>query len=69
MGWIGNALTIIGIWQTGHKKRSGFLITAVGCLCWLIVGFQTQKPDLIFIEVVLTIFLVCNWHKWRKTDG
>ena len=66
MGWIGNALIVFGAWQIGHKRRWGFLLTIVGGLCWVLVGIQLSRPDMVAIELIMGLVAFRNFLKWRK---
>ena len=64
MGWIGNVLCLLGIWQIGRKKRVGFLLTVASCAFWTAQGICIGSHELIFIEITLGALSFYNWRKW-----
>ncbi len=69
MGWIGNILCVIGLWQIGRKKRVGFLWTIASCVFWIIEGYNLGSLGLIFIETALGILSFHNWRKWKHEEN
>lgn len=66
MGWLGNILCLLGVWQIGRKKRIGFLLSFASCIAWSFEGYRLGSFDLIFIEVSLGILSAYNWRKWKN---
>lgn len=66
MGWIGNALVLVGLWQIGRKLRSAFLWTFVGETLWAWVGYQTGQVDLCLICCLFSVMAIFNWLRWGK---
>jgi hypothetical protein len=65
LGWIGNALIVLGAWQIGHKRRWGFLLSIAGSSCWIAKGSLLGMTDLICIELVMSTIAARNYIKWR----
>lgn len=67
MGWLGSFLIIFGAWQIGHKRRWGFLVTFLGGMCWVMVGFQIGRMDVVFIDSVMGFVSLRNFWKWGRS--
>ena len=65
MGWLGNVLCLLGVWQIGRKKRVGFLLSLASCFAWTVEAYRLGMFNLIFLEVALGILLLNNWRLWK----
>lgn len=69
ISWIATAATVIAALMTASNLGSrvtgfGFVIFAIGALCWIRVGMLTHQPALLWTNVVLTgvdLFGVWRW--------
>ena len=57
--------TIIGLWLLGEKKPSGFLTFTISLLCQLYIFYTQQNWFLVCQMIVLIIFNMYNYRKWR----
>lgn len=68
LGWLGNVLIILALWQTGCKNRTGWLWSIAGNIVWCIYAIVLGMSDMLFIDVVSLILACYNWHKWRPIN-
>lgn len=64
IGWIANVFMILGSWNTGNKKRIGFLLIAIGEVLWIIASTLVGTSSMIFICFVFALLAIRNWFKW-----
>ena len=69
IGWIGNALILIGAWRLAQRRRSALLFGISGDVFWVIEAFNKGMWDLLFIEAILFCFGVRNYIKWGRSDA
>ena len=65
-GWIGTAFVMWGIWLTGRKQRSGFIIGVIGGILWAIKAVYTLQIDLITVNMLIILTQLHAWWKWGK---
>jgi len=58
--------TVIGLYLLGEKKASGFLVFTGSLIFQLYIFYNQSNWFLVFQMVVLIIFNVVNYRKWRK---
>jgi len=58
--------TLIGLYLLGEKKSSGFIIFSISLIFQLYIFYNQNNYFLIFQMLVLIIFNVVNYKKWRK---
>lgn len=68
MNWIAFVLILSGNLYVGNKKKSGFMMIAIGSIIWMFIGFRIKDYALVLTNVSGTIIMVRNWLKWRNTE-
>ena len=66
--FIAGGLELIGLYLIGQKKRSGFLITAIGCAVWIIVAISEQVYGLLLVVVPAIVLNIYNLVRWKNAD-
>ena len=68
MGWIGAIFLVIGRHLIAINKRTGpgLAFTFVGDFFCLIAGYQTSQYSWAFIAVVMAIYDIVGWFKWKR---
>lgn len=67
MGWIANALLLIGFWLIGKKYRIAFLFTFAGEVLWVITCIARETSlDMIAICLVFAVLALRNFILWGK---
>ena len=64
LGWIGNILILVGVWNLGNRKRIAFLFAMAGESLWLVNALAAGWFDLAFISLVAVGMACRNWIKW-----
>ena len=57
---------LIGGWILGNKNRFGFILFAIGGICWIIVAIAKTIPGLLIVCVPGLFISVRNYRKWKK---
>jgi hypothetical protein len=58
--------TLIGLYHLGEKERIGFLIFTISLMCQMWI-FYLQNNKYLFVQmIVLIIFNIWNYFKWKK---
>lgn len=69
IGWIANALLMVGTWLIGSKRVvQGLVVSFFGTVLWLVRAYQIFEPDLLFINLVYLVLIVRAIYTWRKAD-
>jgi hypothetical protein len=66
LGWIGNILILLALWQVGQKKRSGWLWSVAGNIIWCQYAIGLHMWDMLFVDGISLCLAAYNWHKWRN---
>jgi hypothetical protein len=66
MDWCGTVFILAGLWLIGGKKRTGFLISIVGCVFWAGFGLRTGIPSIIFVNIVFVFVNARGWFLWAE---
>jgi len=65
---IATAITFLGIYQLGNKKRIGFIMTLIGNLMWLAFGVMTSSLGILIANLGLAMLNIRGYYKWGKTS-
>ena len=68
MNWIAFVLILSGNLYVGNKKKSGFIMIAIGSIIWMTIGFRIKDYALVLTNISGTIIMIRNWIKWRNTE-
>lgn len=60
--------TIVGLYLLGEKNKYGFVIFTVSLFCQMIIFINHENWFLVVQMIVLIIFNLFNFNKWRKED-
>jgi hypothetical protein len=66
LGWVGNILILVALWQTGCKNKTGWLWSIAGNTVWSYYAIRLQMWDMLFVDLTALFLAVYNWQKWRK---
>ena len=64
--WIGMVLLFVGIYLLGEKKSSGFIVALLACVAWLIFAILLKNLPQILLNVVLALFYMRGYQKWKS---
>ena len=71
-GQIAAAISFIlemwGKWETGNKKKIGFILKAIGSIAWLVTGLLTGVLGLILASSVGFGLNIRNYFKWKRSE-
>lgn len=59
--------TIIGLYLLGEKNELGFVIFTLSLSCQMYIFWIQSNWFLVFQMIVLVIFNLRNYKKWRET--
>lgn len=60
--------TIIGLYYLGEKNKNGFIIFTFSLTCQLYLFYVISNWFLVFQMIVLMIFNMRNYFKWRNEN-
>ena len=63
---LATAVTFLGIWLVGSKKKSGFLFSFIGNVLWLIVAWQAQSGGILIANIGIAVLNVRGYWMWRR---
>lgn len=66
MGWIANALNILGLVLLGRRHRIGWLFGIAAECLWIWRAGRMGMPDLVFISTVYCLIASWNYLKWAE---
>ena len=66
LGWLGNLLILIALWQVGCKNRTGWLWSVAGNIIWCWYALNLSMWDMFFVDTVSLILAAYNWRKWGQ---
>lgn len=59
------AVSVLGLWTTGSKRRYGWLISLGSEGLWLTYALVTRQYGFVAMSVVFAAVHVRNWLKWK----
>ena len=59
--------TIIGLYLLGEKNELGFIIFTLSLSCQMYIFWVQSNWFLVFQMIVLVVFNLRNYKKWRET--
>lgn len=66
LGWIGNGVIVLAQWQVGNRRRSAFLVSAVGELICIAYAVFIHLWSLVFVCVLFAGIALRNYIKLKK---
>lgn len=67
LGWIANALLVVGLAGIGRKWRPSFLFQFAGEVLWSVKAAADGQAHLLAICVVFAALAALNFYQWRKS--
>jgi hypothetical protein len=64
LSWIAASLTFLSIIMTGRKMRSGWAVSALAQVAWLVFAWQIGNTGLIATEIIVFALCAYNWKRW-----
>ena len=68
LSWGGVALLVVGAKLIGDKKVSGFIISILSRLMWMIWAYRLGINPLFIMNIMMIIVYVYNTNRWLKED-
>lgn len=68
MNWVAFVLILLGNLLVGNKKKSGFIMIAIGSVIWMLIGFRIPDYALVLTNISGTLIMARNWFKWRNAE-
>jgi hypothetical protein len=72
MDWVGTAFTLSGLWLIGSKKRTGFLVSIIGCIFGTVFGLEHSILSIAVVNIIFILLNIRGWSRWsgkRVTPG
>ena len=70
LDWVGNVFIVIGLWNTGLKKRWAFLFSLVGEAAWIWWSLA-RTPRMWSLAAICVVFAALagrNYILWGKPE-
>jgi len=68
LDWIAVILGIIGMYLLSQKNKYGFIIHAIMCFLWSIVGYDTGIYGLLSSSIIFFILNILCFLRWKKDE-
>jgi hypothetical protein len=65
--WIAMVLSVASLWMLGSRKRSGFVMMAVGNAAWIIYGVMAKNLPVVISNAVFVVLNLRGYVKWLHT--
>lgn len=65
--WIAAAVSIAGLWISGHNPRWGWIYGIASQAVWVTYGLVTDQPGMLLLSVAFVILYGRNLRRWRGT--
>ncbi len=66
MDWCGTAFILLGLWLIGSKKRTGFILSIIGCVFWAIFGLHKGIPSITIVNIIFIFVNARGWFLWDR---
>jgi len=66
--WSGMLLTLAGSFSVIYKIKYGFLLMLLGCIAWMIYGWQVGSNAIIITNIVFSGTNLYGFLKWGKDE-
>lgn len=66
--WVATFFTLVGVYLIGCKRKVGFLMGALGCIGWFIVGTMNDLGGMLGTNVVVFFMNLHCWWKWHRKE-
>ena len=66
LSFVAPAITGLGLWFIGNKKKYGFLVGIAAELVWILLGLFSEAYGLIFWSLIFTFLYLRNYLRWSK---
>jgi nicotinamide riboside transporter PnuC len=65
IGWVGNIVVLAGCFLLMRKQISGFLVSVLGNIAYLLQGIVMTNFSLITLNVLLMMINCYSWMVWK----
>jgi hypothetical protein len=65
--WAAMVLSVVSLWMLGSRRRSGFVLMAVGNAAWIVYGIMAQNLPVIISNAVFVVLNLRGYVKWLHT--
>lgn len=65
--WIAAAVSIAGLWISGHNPRWGWAYGIANQGVWVTYGIVTDQHGMIALSVAFVVLYARNLRRWRGT--
>ena len=66
LSFIAPAVTALGLWFIGNKKKYGFLVGISAEVFWMLLGWFSEAYGLVFWSLIFTFLYLRNYLKWSN---
>jgi len=66
--WLGLSFTLLGSLSVIKKKKIGFLLMLIGCLCWIGFGIQVESIAVIITNIIFSVVNGFGYYRWNEND-
>ena len=66
MTWLGFPLTVVSFILLGRKRRSGWLVSCVACLLWIVVTTLRHDWPMLTQQVFLFGIGIFYYTRWKS---
>jgi len=64
LDWVALATGMLGTWLLGERKRMGFSINALSCLCGFSVALMSDQYGFIVYNAILLALMARGYMQW-----
>lgn len=68
LDYISSLLLIIGYFIVGNKNKNGWLLSSVGNLGYIFVGYISGLYGMMILSIVMLSVSIINYIKWNKNE-
>lgn len=66
LGWMVCIISLVGIWLTGSKKRSGFALGAANQILWVLLGYLKGIPAFYPMATIFFLIYLRGFFAWKR---
>jgi len=69
LAWVATFAGLASTWQTGKKRKSGWVFGIACSVLWVVVNAQVGLVAGVVSSIIAGTLAVKNWLAWRKPKG